>query len=262
MSKNVKAEPKIIMIPIYMISSSKHKSRHKYIRFDLYELTKSIEKNGIIQPLIVRYVAKYYYELIAGERRIQAAVLAGLRRVPCVVLHCTEQQSYVYSLVENIQRKSMDTLERSEALRILIEDYKMTKDQAARQLGISRIKVDEYLELKNLDQSIQRVLINNSVSIDTLVKLSKLDKITQLCIANDINENDIDNLNDFYLSEIIDKYTRTTPTVKGSVKDIRLLYNTIENAVAAISHSGVNVTYRRTDTDDYVDYNIHIAKAK
>ncbi len=259
MRSAVKAENKIKMIPIYMISSPNVRPHRIFSRRELSTLQRSIEKNGIIQPITVRVKAKYDFELVLGERRLQAAVMAGLTKVPCIILHCTERQSAVYSLVENIQRESMNVFERADALKILIYELDFTKEEAARQLGVSKIKVDKYLKLTEVIPLLRRALQNEPLSSETLERIGSLDHDEQQQLIKEIAYTTI---NDNTINELIDDLVRVKPTVKRAVKDVRLLYNTIENAVAAISRSGINITCQRQDTYDRVYYQINIDKTK
>ena len=112
----VKSENTISEIPVVKIRPNKAQPRKQFNEDELSALSRSIEENGILQPLTVRKVSQTEFELVAGERRLRAAVLAGIRKVPCIIVRCSERESAVYALLENLQRADLGVFEEARGI--------------------------------------------------------------------------------------------------------------------------------------------------
>lgn len=155
----------IDLIPIQAIAPNPRQPRTKINPEALGELTASIRENGIIQPLIVTRAAQPgEYILIAGERRLLAARQAGLEAVPAVIREATELQRLELALIENVQRADLTPLEAAEAYRQLAEDFSLTHDQIAAQVGKNRATVTNTLRLLKLPESIQTGLAQGLIT--------------------------------------------------------------------------------------------------
>ena len=152
----VKSENIISEIPIIKIRPNKAQPRKQFNEDELSALSRSIAENGILQPLTVRKVSNTEYELIAGERRLRAAVTAGLRKVPCIVVRCSEKESAIYALLENLQRADLGMFEEARGISRLIRRYGLTQEQAAQRLGKSQSGVANKLRLLRLTEDEQR----------------------------------------------------------------------------------------------------------
>ena len=126
---------KVLMIPTISIRPNKTQPRKNFDEQELKSLSQSIVQNGILQPLSVRRINSTEFELVAGERRLRAAIMAGLSKVPCVVLRCSDKESAVFALIENIQRRDLGMFEQARGIARLIRKYGLTQEQAAIQLG-------------------------------------------------------------------------------------------------------------------------------
>ena len=259
----IKGESKISMIPIFQISENKSQPRKSFNREDIRYLARSIELNGILQPLMVRDVSPYEYELISGERRLRAAVMAGFSFVPCIVLHCNERQSAVYTLIENVQREDLSYFEQAEAIQKLIKEYGFSIEKASKQIGKSEVNIRNKLNLLNFSSEEREILISNSLSERYATVLIKIkDSNIRMTILNKVVEN---NLSLFDTEELVERLTvsendRTNPRHRIVIKDIRLFYNTINKAVSTMRQSGINATEEKTETDEFVEYRIRITK--
>ena len=262
-SGKIKGESKISMIPVFQISENKSQPRKNFNREDIRYLARSIELNGILQPLMVRDVSPYEYELISGERRLRAAVMAGFSFVPCIVLHCNERQSAVYTLIENVQREDLYYFEQAEAIQKLIKEYGFSIEKASKQIGKSEVNIRNKLNLLNFSSEEREILISNSLSERYATVLMKIkDSNIRMTILNKVVEN---NLSLFDTEELVERLTvsendRTNPRHRIVIKDIRLFYNTINKAVSTMRQSGINATEEKTETDEFVEYRIRITK--
>lgn len=129
----------------------------------LSELAMSIREHGLIQPLIVSQLGPERYQLIAGERRLQAARMAGLPTVPTMVKEVTPQKALELALVENIQRADLNPLEEAAAFRQLVEEFGLTQEQVAKRVGKSRVSVTNTLRLLRLPAEVRQSLADGTI---------------------------------------------------------------------------------------------------
>ncbi len=149
---------------IDMIRPNRYQPRRHFPADELEELAESIRSQGIIQPLLVR-ADDVGYELVAGERRLRAATLAGLDRVPVVVKDVSDGKMLEISIVENIQRENLNPMEESEAYHRLISEFDLTQDQAAERVGKSRSAVANFLRLRQLPDPIKASILEGALSM-------------------------------------------------------------------------------------------------
>jgi ParB family chromosome partitioning protein len=158
----------------------------------LYELAESIKAQGVMQPVLVRPlsdaggVAGRRYEIIAGERRVRAARIAGLDEVPVLVRDVSDQAAAAMALIENIQREDLNPLEEARGLRRLTEEFGMTHESAARAVGRSRSATTNLLRLLNLSEPVQQQLLTGDLEMGHARALLALDGARQILEANEI----------------------------------------------------------------------------
>ena len=146
-----------------MVEPNKEQPRKKFNEEALAELAESVKQFGIIQPLLVAK-RDHYYEIIAGERRWRAAKLAGLKEVPVIIKDFTPQEIVEVSLIENIQRQDLNPVEEALAYKRLLEEFMLTQDEIATRVSKSRTAVTNSMRLLKLDQRVQELLIDESLS--------------------------------------------------------------------------------------------------
>jgi ParB family transcriptional regulator, chromosome partitioning protein len=155
----------VILVPVEMVLPNPRQPRNMMHPEDLQELTASVQEHGVLQPLIVTLGGTPgEYILIAGERRLQAARLAGLTTVPVLVRQATDQQRLELAIVENVQRADLSALEEAEAYRQLAEDFDLSHESIAARVGKSRVAVTNTLRLLRLPDSVKNALIENRIS--------------------------------------------------------------------------------------------------
>ena len=150
--------PELRQIAIGDIQPGRYQPRTGMDPERLQELADSIRAQGLIQPISVRPIGRGRYEIIAGERRWRAAELAGLAQVPCVVRDVDDHATLAIALIENIQREDLSPLEEAGALKRLLEEFRLTHQQAAEAVGRSRAAVSNLLRLLELPDSIKRLM--------------------------------------------------------------------------------------------------------
>ena len=153
-------------VSIGSLIRNKYQPRKKFDELSLEELTNSIRERGIIQPIIVRPSTDYddKFEIIAGERRWQAAQYAGLHEVPVVVLNVDNLKSLEFAIVENVQRKDLNPIEEAEGYKRLIDEFSYDQDRVSKFIGKSRAHISNCLRLLTLPQEVIQLIINEKLS--------------------------------------------------------------------------------------------------
>jgi len=155
---------KYMLCDIGLIRPNRYQPRRHFAEEDLADLSRSIREQGIIQPLLVRQ-ADTGYELVAGERRLRAAGMAGLEQVPVVIKELTDNRMLEMSIVENIQREDLNPMEEAEAYQRLMTEFSLTQAKVAERVGKSRPAVANFLRLLQLPQSIRASIMDNTLSM-------------------------------------------------------------------------------------------------
>ena len=146
------------ILPIYKIEPNPGQPRQDFDPEDLQELAESITEHGLIQPLTVRSLDTGYYQIIAGERRWRASRMAGLSEIPCIVIEADDRKAMELALIENLQRSDLNPVEESLGYQKLIEEFGLTQEEAAKQVGKSRSAVTNALRLLNLTPTVLELL--------------------------------------------------------------------------------------------------------
>jgi ParB family chromosome partitioning protein len=155
----------VMLVPVEMVFPNPRQPRNMLHSEELEELTISVREHGVLQPLIVTLgELSGQYILIAGERRLQAARLAGLDTVPVLVRQATDQQRLELAIIENVQRSDLSALEEAEAYRQLAEDFDLSHESIAARVGKSRVAVTNTLRLLRLPDSVKNALIEKRIS--------------------------------------------------------------------------------------------------
>lgn len=171
-------------IAVHQLQRGRYQPRVDFEPSALNELAQSIKSQGLIEPLIVREVVTGSFEIIAGERRWHAAQLAGLHEVPCLVGFYTDEQAATLTLVENIQRESLNVIEEAHAYRRLIYEFQLTQEDIALRIGKSRSHVANLLRLLHLSEAVQTMVRSDVISLGHARMLVGLSPIEQLRLAN------------------------------------------------------------------------------
>ena len=159
----VNLEQTILQIPIDEIIPNRFQPRLNFDDRGLEELASSIKQHGIIQPLVLRRVEDKY-EIIAGERRYKAATMAGLSKVPAVIANIDDNKSAEVAIVENVQRRDLSPIEEARSYKNLLDKGYLTQAELAKKMGLSQSAIANKLRLLNLDEEVQKALINNQIS--------------------------------------------------------------------------------------------------
>ena len=173
-------------LPVGAIRPGKYQPRTHMNEQALNELAASIRAQGLMQPLLVRPVGRDQYELIAGERRWRAAQLAGLTEVPVLVRDVPDNAALAMALIENIQREDLNPIEEAAGLQRLIDEFRMTHEQAAEAVGRSRSATTNLLRLLKLAKPVQAMLMQGTLEMGHARALLSLENARQIEAANRI----------------------------------------------------------------------------
>ena len=171
-------------LPVGAIRPGRYQPRSRMDQTALAELAASIRAQGLMQPLLVRPLERDRYELIAGERRWRAAQMAGLVEVPALVREVPDEAALAMSLIENIQRENLNPIEEAAGLQRLVDEFRMTHEQAADAVGRSRSATTNLLRLLKLAKPVQQMLMEGTLEMGHARALLALDGARQIEAAN------------------------------------------------------------------------------
>lgn len=258
---------KVLHIATIQIRPNRTQPRRHFDEEELRSLSRSIVENGILQPLVVRRINNTEFELIAGERRLRAAVMAGLSKVPCVVHKCGDKDSALLALIENLQRTDLNMFEEARGIARLIRKYGLTQEQAAIKLGKKQSTVANKLRLLRLSFEEQEWILTANLSerhARTLLRISDEGLRRELLsriITEGLSVSDAETLVTEAVMKKPEAVPEKKPERKMAIKDVRIFVNTINKAVDTMRLSGINAISRRNETDDYIEYTVKIPKA-
>ena len=157
------AQKQVIELPIDSILPNRFQPRIKYDENQIYELSESIKTHGVIQPILVRQLGDKY-EIVAGERRYKASLLAGKQTIPAVIRNMSDKDSMEIALAENVQRVDLTPIEEAISYKKVLDKGEMTQDELARKLGKNQSTIANKIRLLNLDEEVQEALLENKIS--------------------------------------------------------------------------------------------------
>ena len=235
------------------------------------QLAESIRQYGVLNPLTVRRSPSGGYELVAGERRLRAARVAGLNEVPCLVIAADNEDSSAIALVENLQRRDLDFFEEAYGFKRLIDQYGLTQEEAARKVGKTQSAVANKLRLLRLSQKNMELIRSANLTERHARCLLRLDSDDERINAtNYIIEHDLNvSRSEQYIEELLKERERETELpvqqerkVVRLIKDVRFFLNTLNRAVGVMVDSGIGATVQQQDSEDGLTLTIVIPHAR
>ena len=258
----------VCQIPIHAIMPNPYQPRRAFDSESLEGLTESIKKYGVLQPITVRRLFSGEYELVAGERRLRASALAGMLKIPAIIVNLNDSDSAVVALVENIQRENLSFMEEAEAYRNLLYQHGLTQEELALSRGKTQSSVANKVRLLKLSKLIREIIKDHRLSerhARALLRLKTeeeqlkaLEKIT----TKNLNVQQTDELIDSMLEpEETALQSIKRPILKTtSLKDMRLFTNTMRHAVELMRRHGIEAKSIETEYDEYIEYVITVPK--
>ena len=253
---------KLTKLPVSRILPNPSQPRKVFRQEELEALAQSIKENGLLQPVTVRRENGAFY-LIAGERRLRACKLAGLREIPVLIADCEPEDSAVLALLENIQRKDLHMFEQANALVNLLREWQITQEEAAKRLGISQSYLANKLRLLKLSPEEQNEILQYKLTERHARALLRVDdpalreKILRQAGEKHLNVSQTEEL---VTAALAPKQEGRKPKRTFIAKDIRLFINTIDHAVDAMKTAGIAAQAEKTETEEYIECTVRIPK--
>ncbi len=241
-----------------------YQPRKQFKSEDLLSLAESIKENGILQPLLARRINNSdYYEIIAGERRLRAAILANLATVPCLIVDCDYEESAVYSIIENIQRSDLSFFEEAQAISQMQNHFGMTQEQIAKRLGKSQSALSNKLRLLKLPADARYFIEKEGLTERHARALLKLESEKQMWTALNLIKDKGWNVQqtEEYINSVTNKAVKPHKNnIVKIFKDVRIFVNTVNKAINTMKEAGIPAESNKTETDDYIEFFVRIPK--
>ncbi len=256
---------KIVHIPLRLIAPNPAQPRRRFNQEELFELAESIRENGVLQPITVRLVGRAYF-LIAGERRLRAAYMAGLSEIPCIVICADDSKAAVLALLENLQRAELSFFEEASGMERLIRSCGFSQEDIARKLGKSPSAVSNKLRLLRLGSEVMNEICDGGLTERHARAILRLNtREERIKAVRHIRENNLNvSQTDEYIDKLLisrDREKREEPRVRQYViKDVRLFYNTLNRAVDTMRRAGVRADFEKDEDDAEIRVSIKIFK--
>lgn len=262
MQSKIKTAGHVLLIPQEDILPNRSQPRKQFDADALESLAESIRQNGVLQPLTVRRMANGMYELIAGERRLRAARLVGVRRLPCIVMDVSDESSAVFALLENMQRQDLGFFEEAEALSRIMLQYDLTQEDLAARIGKAPSTISNKLRLLRLPEDVRREIIRMDLTERHARALLKLDTAENMrhALAQIIHAHMNVAQTDAYIAQLLRPPEPQHRQPLILFKDVRLFVNTLTHAVDTMRRAGIAAEAVKTETDDLIEYVVRIPK--
>lgn len=261
--QRVKSTAEIYNIPQAMIVPNPNQPRKRFDYDELENLAQSIRENGILQPITVRKREDKKYELVSGERRLRAARLVGMVKIPSIVINIDDKNSEMFSIIENLQRQSLDFFEEAEAIEKLVGEYAMSREEVALKLGLAPSTVSNKLRILRLPEEMRFELARAGLTESHARALLMLEDDNQraraLSIIVDRHLNVAES--ERMINQMINRNNRSRNPLRG-IRDVRLFINTLNHAVDTIRRAGVEADAARSETEEYIEYVVRIPKSE
>ncbi len=265
MGKGFMEHGRILFLPTVCIRPNPAQPRKIFEAESLRELARSIEEYGVLQPLTVRRIPGAY-ELVAGERRLRAARLAGLAEVPCILLAVDEEQSSMVAMVENLQRMDLDYIEEAQGLARLMTQFGLSQEQTAVKLGKSQSAVANKLRLLRHSPAVLARLRQGKLSERHARALLRLEtEAERLDMIRTILEGQLTVAKtEEYIDQYIAKKNAPPPVKQGMrkwiLRDVRLFLNTVNHSLDLVRNAGIPAQAQQEETDREIILTIHLPK--
>lgn len=253
---------KLTRLPVSKILPNPSQPRKIFREEELQSLAQSIRENGLLQPVTVRKENGAYF-LVAGERRLRACKMAGLREIPAILTDWEPEDSAVLALLENIQRKDLEMFEQANAIVNLLREWQITQEEAARRLGLSQSYLANKIRLLRLSPEEQAEILENKLTERHARALLKIDdmslrqKVLRTVIEKHLN---VAQTEELIAAAMGPKAGRKKAKRTFVTKDIRLFINTIDHAVDAMKTAGIEAQTEKKETEEYIECTVRIPK--
>ena len=254
---------KVVQIPVSMIIANPEQPRKIFKDSELEELTKSISEYGVLQPLIVKKAEGRRFILVAGERRLRAASLAGLKTVPAIVKELQDREAALIALVENVQRENLNFLEEARAYKKLMVDFELTQGEIARRVSKQQSTISNKIRILSLPEDIQEAIIKNGLTerhARALLKLTAQEdrkKVIERVTVNGLNVKQTEKLIEDILAG---KEKAERNKKKINYISYKIYLNTIRKAFNQVKDVEKNAKFIESDKGEFLEVKIIIPK--
>lgn len=259
---------RVVLIDVDRIVRSPYQPRRQFEPRAMQELADSIAQSGLLQPVTVRAVGAGY-ELIAGERRLMACRMNGLKKIPAIVEQFDNEKSAVFALIENLQRKDLNYFEEAQGIRRLMELCEMTQQQVAKRLGKAQSTIANKLRLLSFNDELRRRMLDAGLTerhARALLKLTsdqQIETALETIIRERLNVGETERLVETMLTATPEPI-RLEPEKKATklfvLKDFRIFMNTITKAVSTMKLAGIDIDTEKFEDEEYINYTMRIPK--
>lgn len=256
---------KVVSLPVDKILPNPAQPRQNFAEEDLHELADSIRENGVLQPITVRRSAGGGYELVSGERRLRASKMAGRAEIPAILVDSSSRQSAIYAILENIQRRDLDIFEEAKALQLLIHEWGVTQEEAARKLGKAQSTIANKLRLLSLGEEERRFILEHNLSErHARALLAVPDQAGRMEVLRQAAEK---RMNVAQFEQYIQQRAAAPAPAAAKeapkrrvliVKDVRIFLNTINKAIDTMKNAGIPAVAERHEESGCIEYRVRI----
>ena len=251
----------IILIPHECIKPNPNQPRVRFDYNELEGLASSIRANGMLLPITVRPLSDGEFELISGERRLRAARMIGMNKVPCIIMDATQKQSAVFAVIENIQRQDLDFFEEAVAIEKLLSEHELSQESVARSLGKAQSTLSNKLRLLRLPEGIRDTITATGLTERHARALLRLpDNDMRWRALNIITDRHLNVAESERLVESMLTPPKTQHQPTKNFRDMRIFINTLNHAVDAIRRAGIEADTAKSETDEYIEYVVRIRR--
>ena len=248
-------------IELDKIVPNRYQPRRKFSDDSIKELAETLDKDGLLQPIVVREDGEDQYEIIAGERRYRAAKSLNWETIPAIVNNMNDDQAASLALIENLQREDLNPIDEAKAYTNLMKLNDLTQTALAKDMGKSQSYVANKLRLLKLDDDVQKALVEGKITARHGRALLNLSDDDQERVLKEIEERGLNvkqteeiakDVNAYFNPKPKEKETKRERVVKRIPKDLKVQINTIKKAVKLAKDSGIKVKVKENnDPDDY-----------
>ncbi len=259
---------RIHIIEVNRICANPAQPRKQFEDTAIMRLADSLRQYGMLQPLSVRRIMDEsqleggLFQLVAGERRLRAAVMIGMTHVPCLIINADSKKSAELAIIENIQRENLNMFEQANAIAALIRIYDMTQEQIAEKLSCSQPYIANKLRILRLSAKEREIIMKSGMTerhARAFLRISDERTRTaaiEYAAAHQLNVSAAES----YVDRLLAASGTQSKKRRGIIRDLRLFYNSIDRALSALNTAGIDAVSKRSDKGDKVTLTIEIKK--
>ena len=256
---------KVTEVPVDMIFTNPEQPRKRFGEEELLELRDSIKEYGVIQPVILKRYNNGSYVVIAGERRLRAATMAGLTKIPALIREADDKDAAIIALVENVQREDLGYMEEAQAYSRLMEEYELTQGDLAGRIGKKQSTISNKIRLLSLPEDIQKALVSNRLTERHARALLKIpdDETRRIVIEKIVSHGLNVRQSEKLIEDILEKQQEEQRKHnKISYISYKLYLNTLRKTFNDIFQIEHGAKYTQEDKGEYYEVKIIIPKNK